>query len=258
VKSVILAGGLGTRLREETEFKPKPMVQIGDKPIIWHIMRYLSSYDLKDFVLALGYKGEQIKNYFEDYQLHSGDIEIDIIRSGNETIKSANKLVNWSVELRDTGLETMTGGRIFNLRDTLKETFLCTYGDGLADVNIASLIEFHKSHGKLATVTAAIPKSRFGALTIEKSDNSVTSFQEKPKNPDYVSAGFFIFEPQILEYLSKDSILEKEPLENLVANSQLMAYKHDGFWQPMDTLRENQELNELWENGDAPWKIWQN
>ena len=255
---MILAGGLGTRLREETEFKPKPMVRIGDKPIIWHIMRILGAYDLNDFVLALGYKGEQIKSYFEDYQLHSRDIEIEIVRSEHKMTESLSDRPGWRVELRDTGLETMTGGRIFNLRDTLKETFLCTYGDGLANIDIASLIQFHKSHGKLATVTAAIPKSRFGALTIEKSDNSVTSFLEKPKNSDYVSAGFFIFEPKIIEYLGENSILEKEPLENLAVDNQLMAYKHDGFWQPMDTLRENQELNELWESGDAPWKIWQN
>ncbi len=257
MKSVILAGGFGTRLREETEFKPKPMVEIGGKPIIWHIMKILSSYELNDFVLALGYKGEQIREYFENYQVRSDYTKMQNVKNSSNKTNRLSEPLKWSVESRNTGLETMTGGRIFNLRDTLNETFLCTYGDGLADINIKSLVKFHNGHGRIATVTAAIPKSRFGALTIDGSDDSVSSFQEKPRNPDYVSAGFFIFGPKIFDYLEANSILEKEPLENLAKDKQLMAFKHDGFWQPMDTLRENQELNELWESGDAPWKIWQ-
>jgi glucose-1-phosphate cytidylyltransferase len=256
LKAVILAGGLGTRLREETEYRPKPMVEIGEKPILWHIMKNLSSNGFHDFILCLGYKGEQIKDFFLNYDVRLNDSMITIGK--NNTVKQINKLdqENWKVTLANTGLHTMTGGRIFKVRDYVQgETFLCTYGDGLANINITKLLEFHKSHGKIATVTAVQPTSRFGTLEIDTS-KQVKNFSEKPKSEQWINGGFFVFEPRIFEYLNSESTLEKEPLENLAKNNELMAFQHTGFWQPMDTYRETQELNDMWNENIAPWKTW--
>ena len=254
MRLLILAGGLGTRLREETEYKPKPMVEIGGHPILWHLMKIYASQGINDFVVALGYKGDVIREYFRDFEIRGQDIEFDLENKTFE-IKSSSYAEDWKVTLVETGPLTMTGGRLFRSRSYLnKETFMCAYGDGLADINISKLLEFHRSHGKIATVTASAPVSRFGKLEITES-GSVTSFIEKPKQDSWVNAGFFVFEPAIFEYLNEDSILEREPLEKLVGDGQLVAYKHEGFWQPMDTLREAEILNEVWNEG-APWKIW--
>jgi glucose-1-phosphate cytidylyltransferase len=256
VKIVILAGGLGTRLREETEFKPKPMVEIGDQPILWHILKNFSAWGLEDFVIALGYKGEVIKNYFLNYQTKLSDLEVNLEQ--NSEIKFFNSSITekWRVTLADTGLLTMTGGRLLKLRKYLgNEPFICTYGDGLSNININKLIEFHKSHGKIATVTAARPVSRFGVLNLDER-GLVRDFAEKGLENNYVSAGFFVFNPEIFELLDNDSILENEPLRLLVKNSELMAFKHEAFWKPMDTLRDMEEINEIWANGFAPWKNW--
>ena len=256
VKIVILAGGLGTRLREETEFKPKPMVEIGDQPILWHILKNFSAWGLEDFIIALGYKGEVIKNYFLNYQTKLSDLEVNLEQ--NSEIKFFNSSIKekWRVTLADTGLLTMTGGRLLKLRKYLgNETFICTYGDGLSNININKLIEFHKSHGKIATVTAARPVSRFGVLNLDER-GLVLDFAEKGLENNFVSAGFFVFNPEIFELLDNDSILENEPLRLLVKNSELMAFKHEAFWKPMDTLRDMEEINEIWANGFAPWKNW--
>ena len=256
MKIVILAGGLGTRLREETEFKPKPMVEIGDQPILWHILKNFSAWGLEDFVIALGYKGEVIKNYFLNYQTKLSDLEVNLEQ--NSEIKFFNSSITekWRVTLADTGLLTMTGGRLLKLRKYLgNEPFICTYGDGLSNININKLIEFHKSHGKIATVTAARPVSRFGVLNLDER-GLVRDFAEKGLENNYVSAGFFVFNPEIFELLDNDSILENEPLRLLVKNSELMAFKHEAFWKPMDTLRDMEEINEIWANGFAPWKNW--
>ncbi len=256
MKAVILAGGLGTRLREETEFKPKPMVEIGDKPILWHLMKSISQYDIREFVICLGYKGEQIREYFSNYHASQNDVRISTL-AGTSTPSSENYGVeDWDVILSNTGKLTPTGGRIFKSRSYLEnETFLCTYGDGLGDIDIAQLIKFHKNHGKIATVTAVHPPSRFGGLDISSS-GQVETFEEKPKDPSWVSGGFFIFEPAIFDFLDDQSTLEKSPLESLASLGELYAYKHEGFWQPMDTIRETAELNMLWETDSAPWKNW--
>ena len=247
MKSVILAGGLGTRLREETEFRPKPMVPIGEHPILWHIMKNLSAQNLNDFVIALGYKGNMIKEYFYSYGKLSGDISINLSTNSVNRLTHNNLIEDWDITLVETGPLTMTGGRIFQLRDIIgKSTFLCTYGDGLANIDVTALLEFHRKHGKIATVTAAHPISRFGLLSIE----------EKPADTSWVNAGFFIFNSEIFDYLSDDSILEREPLEELARAQEIYAYKHEGFWKPMDTLREVQEFNSLWESGSAHWKNW--
>lgn len=256
MKAVILAGGLGTRLREETEYRPKPMVEIGGKPILWHIMKNLGHQDVSDFVIALGYKGDKIKDFFLNYQFKSSDFTVNL---GNSDLKfhSTNVAENWNVTLADTGPLTMTGGRILMLEKFLKDEpfFLCTYGDGLANINLNHLINFHKSHGKIATVSASVPGSRFGRLGIEV-NGKVSSFKEKPVEQNYVNAGFFIFSPEIFRYLTPDSVLERQPLETLAREGELFAYKHDGFWQPMDTIREVESLNEIWSHGNAPWKNW--
>jgi len=250
----ILAGGLGTRLREETEYKPKPMVEIGGHPILWHLMKIYASQGVKDFIVALGYKGDVIREYFRDFEMRGQDIEFNLANKTTE-IKSNSNVEDWKVTLVETGPLTMTGGRLFRSLSYLSnETFMCTYGDGLANINISELLAFHRSHGKIATVTAAAPVSRFGKLEISDS-GAVTSFVEKPEQDSWVNAGFFVFEPSIFDYLKPDSILEREPLERLVKDGQLVAYKHKGFWQPMDTLREAELLNEIWDEG-APWKIW--
>lgn len=255
MKALILAGGQGTRLREETEYRPKPMVQIGSRPILWHIMKILHSQGIQEFEVALGFKGDQIKDYFLKYPYLASDLIIDY--SKEVPVKSFNRssLENWVVGLNDTGVDTNTGGRILKLRDKLTDTFICTYGDGVANVNVQALIDFHRAHGKIATVTAVHPSARFGAIEIM--DNGiVSSFAEKPVSNQWVNGGFFVFNPEVFDYLTFDSILERGPLEHLAQDSQLMAWQHQGFWHPMDTIRDSQHLNELWNTGAAPWKIW--
>ena len=257
MKAVILAGGLGTRLSEETEFKPKPMVEIGQRPILWHIMKIYSSYGINDFIICCGYKGYIIKEYFANYSLHMSDITISL--KENNILVHHNKAESWNVTLVDTGTDSMTGGRLKRVSNYLKneKAFCFTYGDGLANVNISDLISFHFSNGKLATLTATIPPSRYGALKFGK-DNIVENFQEKPdSNDSWVNGGFFVLHPDILDYIVEDNcVFESDTLTKLVKINQLVAYKHFGFWQPMDTLREKNLLNELWLNDTAPWKVW--
>lgn len=256
MKAVILAGGLGTRLSEETSVKPKPMVEIGGKPILWHIMKQYSSHGINDFVICCGYKGYLIKEYFSNYFLHMSDVTFDM---RNNTMQVHDKRTeNWTVTLVDTGDNSMTGGRLLRVYDYIKEesAFCFTYGDGLGNVNITELIDFHKNHQKLATVTATYPPGRFGALSIQHSQ--VSGFQEKPKGDGgMINGGFFVLSPDVLNYISGDDCLwEQEPLVQLAAQGQLMAYEHDGFWQPMDTLRDKIYLESVWNEGNAPWKTW--
>jgi glucose-1-phosphate cytidylyltransferase len=253
---VILAGGLGTRLAEETIVRPKPMVEIGGKPMLWHIMKTYACYGYKDFLIACGYKGEMIKEYFHNYFINSSDYFLDL-KNGSHQVVNKNG-IDWKVGVVDTGLNTMTGGRLLRLRKWVGEdTFMVTYGDGLSDVDIQSLVAFHKSHGKLATVTAVRPPSRFGALSLE--GDIVCEFSEKSQAGEgWINGGFFVLEPEVFEYLSGDqSILERQALERLATDKQLMAFRHTGFWQPMDTLREKQLLEDLWNGGKAPWKKWE-
>ncbi len=255
MKVVILAGGRGTRISEETEVLPKPMVEIGGKPVIWHIMKAYSHFGFNDFVICLGYKGYAIKEYFANYFLHSSDLTLDL--STNNMKVHGSKAEPWKVTLIDTGLETMTGGRIKRIEKYIEEkTFLLTYGDGIGNVDINKLIEFHKSKGRLATVTAVQLEGRFGALNIEKNDK-VSSFIEKPRGDGaWINGGFFVLEPGIFKYIKDDSVIwEHEPLEKLAKDDQLNAYKHNGFWKCMDTLRDKVELDQLWNAGNAPWKL---
>ena len=252
---ILLAGGRGTRLAEESSTRPKPMVEIGGKPILWHIMGIYASHGFKDFLVACGYKGEMIKEYFHNFFVHNSDYLIDL-RDGSHEVLNTNG-IDWRIAVIDTGVDTMTGGRILRLRKWVGEqTFMVTYGDGLADIDIASLASFHKSHGKLATVTAVRPPARFGALNL--CGDEVREFSEKPQTGEgWINGGFFVFEPGVFEYLKgNDSVLERETLEQLAADRQLVAYRHRGFWQPMDTLREKNLLESLWERGSAPWKTW--
>lgn len=255
MKAVILAGGQGTRLREETEYRPKPMVQIGSKPIIWHIMKIFYSQGINDFEVALGFKGDQIKEYFLNYSHLHGDLAFDFRDGNREILHRQDSIENWRIGLSETGLHTNTGGRLFQLREKLDDTFICTYGDGVANVQVQQLIDFHHHHGKIATVTAVHPSARFGSLEISET-SLVSSFAEKPISNQWVNGGFFVFNRKIFDYLTPDSILEREPLENLASDGQLMAWRHDGFWHPMDTIRDSQHLNELWGSGTAPWKTW--
>lgn len=253
MKVIILAGGRGTRLVEETSTRPKPMIEIGGKPIIWHIMRSYACYGFKEFLVACGYKGEVIKEYFHNFFIHNCDYIIDL-RNGSEQIVSANG-TDWQIGVIDTGLETMTGGRILRLKRWIDNaTFMVTYGDGLANIDLRALIAFHRSHGKLATVTAVRPPARFGSLVFR--GDSVCEFSEKPQSGEgWINGGFFVFEPGVLDYLDDDqTILEREPLERLAAENQLMGFQHSGFWHPMDTLRDKQLLETLWTSGKAPWK----
>lgn len=256
VKAVILAGGLGTRLREETEFRPKPMVEIGGRPVLWHIMKILSTQGINEFVICLGYKGDQIKDFFLNYEARTNDITVKI-GAGKSTVQhSSNNSENWSVTLVDTGVSTLTGARLYQTSKYIgADRFLCTYGDGLADLRVSELLNFHQNHGKIATVTGVRPVSRFGSMQIDNK-GTVTEFVEKPLVEKWINGGFFIFEPEIFDYLDPSSSLEKEPLEKLVAKGELKTFKHEGFWQPMDTYRESKELNELWDSNQAPWKIW--
>jgi len=256
MKTVLLAGGLGTRLREETEFRPKPMVPLGPQPILWHIMKTYAFYDHKDFVICTGYKGDQIREYFRNFETMNIDFTVKIGTKSSILMHGALDEDGWSVTVSDTGATTMTGGRLFKIRKYLEnETFMCTYGDGVADVNIQELLKFHKSHGRIATLTTVLPTSRFGVLDINDVGN-VEEFREKPESDGWINAGYFVFEPEIFDYLDENSILEQEPLAKLAEESQLMAFQHKGFWQPMDTFRESVLLNELWDKGGAPWKVW--
>jgi len=250
---ILLAGGRGTRLAEETGTRPKPMVEVGGKPILWHLMSIYASHGFKDFLIACGYKGEMIKEYFHNFFVRNSDYLIDL-RDGSHEVLSTNG-IDWRIAVIDTGIETMTGGRILKLRKWVGEqTFMVTYGDGLADIDVSSLANFHKSHGKLATVTAVRPPARFGALNLY--GDEVREFSEKPQTGEgWINGGFFVFEPGVFEYLKgNDSVLERDTLEQLATDGQLMAYRHSGFWQPMDTLREKNLLESLWESGSAPWK----
>ncbi|WP_313322020.1 glucose-1-phosphate cytidylyltransferase [Stutzerimonas nitrititolerans] len=256
MKAVILAGGLGTRLSEETSTRPKPMVEIGGKPILWHIMKVYAAHGINDFVICCGYKGYVIKEYFANYFLHMSDVTFNM---RDNSMEVHNKRAEpWSVTLVDTGDNSMTGGRLRRVSEYVKheEAFCFTYGDGVGDINIAETVRFHKAHGKAATLTATYPPGRFGALDIRNSQ--VMSFKEKPKGDGaMINGGFFVLAPQVLDYLTDDNtVWEQEPLMKLASDNQLMAYEHQGFWQPMDTLRDKNHLEELWESGKAPWKIW--
>jgi len=253
MKVVILAGGKGTRISEEQ--RPKPMVEIGGKPMIWHIMNIYAANGYKEFLVACGYKGEVIKEYFHNFFIHSNDYVIDLKDGSLKVLATSG--TDWKIGVIDTGLETQTGGRIRRLRSWIgDETFMVTYGDGVGAIDIRALVTFHQRHGRVATVTAVRPPARFGGLSL--SGNTVKEFSEKPQTGEgWINGGFFVFEPRVFDYLeTDDTILERDPLERLAADGQLMAYKHTGFWQPMDTLREKQQLDQLWATGEAPWKIW--
>ena len=256
MKAVILAGGLGTRLSEETSARPKPMVEIGGKPILWHIMKTYSHHGVNDFIICCGYKGYFIKEYFANYFLHMSDVTFDM--SMNQMHVHKERAEPWTVTLVDTGDNSMTGGRLLRVKDYLErgESFCFTYGDGVSDVDISASIRFHAAHGKLATLTAAYPPGRFGALDI--SNGCVNSFQEKPKGDGgMINGGFFVLNKKVIDFIKDDSTSwEKEPLEALAAEKQLMAFEHSGFWQPMDTLRDKTFLEELWQTQKAPWKVW--
>jgi glucose-1-phosphate cytidylyltransferase len=256
MKAVILAGGLGTRLSEETSTRPKPMVEIGGKPILWHILKMYSHHGVNDFVICCGYKGYVIKEYFANYFLHMSDVTFDM-RSNRMEVHH-KRAEPWSVTLVDTGDDSMTGGRLRRVADYVRDekAFCFTYGDGVSDVDIRATINFHQSHGKAATLTATYPPGRFGALDI--SERQVRSFKEKPKGDGaLINGGFFVLSPSVLDRLSSDAdVWEQEPLQGLAADGQLMAYEHEGFWQPMDTLRDKHHLEELWSSGKAPWKKW--
>ncbi len=255
MKCIILAGGLGTRLSEETTLRPKPMVEIGGKPILWHIMKLYSHHGLNEFVICLGYKGYVIKEYFANYFLHTSDVTFDMVNNRMEVHQ--NNAEPWRVTLVDTGDLTQTGGRLRRVRDYVGDDVFCmTYGDGVGNIDITSLIAFHRLHGRLATVTATQPPGRFGALEME--GTRVASFSEKPHGDGaWINGGFFVLSPQVLDYIAGDETLwEREPLEALAADGQLEAWLHQGFWQPMDTLRDRQQLETLWQTGNAPWKVW--
>ena len=255
MKTVILAGGFGSRLAEETDSLPKPMVEIGGPPILWHIMKIYSAYGYKEFMIGLGYKGESIKSYFLNYHHLSRDFSIDFA-SGEVRVHDGG-CEDWLVHLVDTGIDTQTGGRIKRLADRLgDETFMLTYGDGVADVDVGELVAFHRSHGRLATVTAVRPPARFGGISFN--GDFVAHFTEKPQiGEGWINGGFFVLEPGVLDYLEgDDTIFEHEPLERLADDGELVAYRHEGFWQCMDTLRDVRLLKSLWESGDVPWKVW--
>jgi glucose-1-phosphate cytidylyltransferase len=256
MKAVILAGGLGTRISEETHLKPKPMVEVGGRPILWHILKMYSAHGVHDFVICCGYKGYIIKEYFANYFLHMSDVSFDM--QTNKMEVHQRKAEPWRVTLVDTGEETLTGGRLRRVAEYVRgeEAFCFTYGDGVSDVKISDSIRFHAEHGKLATVTAVSPPGRYGAL--ERSGQVVTGFAEKPRGDGgRINGGFFVLSPQVLDLIEGDNVSwEGGPLESLVAEGQLMAFEHDGFWQPMDTLRDKNHLEELWQSGRAPWKVW--
>ncbi|MFC3652354.1 glucose-1-phosphate cytidylyltransferase [Dyella humi] len=255
MKAVILAGGLGTRIAEESDYRPKPMVEIGGRPLLWHIMKSYAKHGIKDFVICLGYKGYVIKEYFFNYHRHTANLEISL-RSGDVKVLDT-RAEDWKITLIDTGQDTMTGGRVKRIREHLNnETFCLTYGDGLSDIDISAELAFHRSHGKLATVAAVQPPGRFGVLNMGEKSN-VSSFEEKPQDEmGWINGGFFILEPSAINYVEGDETsFERAPLANLAKDGQLMAFQHYGFWQPCDTLRDKRELQSLWDAGKAPWKV---
>jgi glucose-1-phosphate cytidylyltransferase len=257
MKVVLLAGGLGTRLSEETVLKPKPMVEIGGMPILWHIMKIYSAYGFNDFIVCLGYKGYLIKEYFANYFLHKSDVTIDLV---DNSIKVHDSQAEpWKITLVDTGNESMTGGRLKRVQQYVsKETFMLTYGDGVGNINIKQLLDYHQKNGQLCTVTSVQPSGRFGALDLSP-ENNVKSFLEKPKGDgSWINGGYFVCEPQVFDYIKNgdNTVWEKEPMENIAKEGKMKAFKHDGFWRPMDTLKDKHDLNEMWDNGHSPWKIW--
>ncbi len=257
MKVLILAGGFGSRLGEETVLKPKPMIEIGGKPILWHIMKIYSHYGYNEFVILLGYKGYYIKEYFANYFLHQSDVTIDLRSNSMEVHK--NNAEPWKVTLLDTGFNTLTGGRIKRAQEIIgNEPFMLTYGDGVSDVNIDELVSFHKQHGKAITMTAVQPEGRFGALEIQQ-DHKIIRFQEKPKGDGaWINGGFFVCEPKVFDYIKEGdvSVFERKPLEGLAQDNEMFAFKHKGFWRPMDTMRDKELLMNLWETNKAPWKVW--
>ena len=258
MKVVILAGGFGTRISEESHLKPKPMIEIGDKPILWHLMKYYSAFGFNEFIICLGYKHYVVKEFFDDYYLHTSDVTYDFTSDQKKFTIHNNVAEPWKVTLIDTGLHTMTGGRIKRVKEYIgNQTFFLTYGDGVSDINLKELLAYHKQHGKLATVTAIQPGGRFGVLEIKK-DGQIDSFKEKNKEDGgWINGGFMVLEPQVIDYIDNDStVFEKEPLEQLAHEGQLNAYKHRGFWQCMDTLRDKNQLEQLLDEGKAPWKVW--
>lgn len=258
MKVVLLAGGFGTRISEESHLKPKPMIEIGGKPILWHIMKEYSYYGFNDFIICAGYKQHVIKEWFADYYLHNSDITFDF-RKGNELTIHNNVAEPWKVTIIDTGLNTMTGGRIKRIKPYVgDETFMMTYGDGVSDVNISELVKYHREHGKIATLTAVKVGQRFGVLDIDKENKLIRSFREKSQTDGArINAGYMVLEPQIFDYIDEDStVFEKTPLERIAEISELVAYRHNGFWQCMDTQREKEQLEELIETGKAPWMVW--
>lgn len=256
MKVVILAGGLGTRLSEETGTRPKPMIEIGGMPIIWHIMKIYSHYGFNDFIVCLGYKGYVIKEYFANYFLHKSDVTINI--ADNSIKVHDTQAEPWQITLVDTGIETMTGGRLKRINKHIgNESFMFTYGDGVGSINIRELLSYHKIHGKYCTVTSVLPSGRFGALNLGN-HNEVVSFEEKPRGDgSWINGGFFVCEPNVFNYLKDDTtIWEKDPMERIAKDGQMAAFKHEGFWQPMDTLRDKNELEQLWNSSNAKWKVW--
>ncbi|WP_345993690.1 glucose-1-phosphate cytidylyltransferase [Sulfurimonas sp. HSL-1716] len=257
MKVLLLAGGFGTRLSEETDIRPKPMVEIGGKPILWHIMKIYSHYGFNDFVVLLGYKGYYIKEYFANYFLHQSDVTIDLKNNNMEILNNSSE--PWKVTLIDTGLNSMTGSRIKKAQQYVgNESFMLTYGDGVSDVNIAELVKFHKSHGKALTMTSVQPEGRFGALNITD-DFQVTHFKEKPKGDGgWINGGFFVCEPKVFDYIidNESTVFEQAPLQNLANDGEIFTYKHKGFWKPMDSLKDKNDLNQLWDEAQAPWKVW--
>ena len=257
MKTVILCGGLGTRMREETEFRPKPLVEIGGRPVLWHIMKTYAHHGFQEFVLCLGYRGDMIKNYFLNYEAMNNDFTITLGRHNHSVPHGAHEEQAFRVTLADTGSSTMTGGRIKRIKDYIDgDTFMVTYGDGVSDVDLSALVEFHRKHGRLATVTCVRPRSRFGLMEIG-SDGSVSSFEEKPVMDSWASAGFLVFERAVFDYLDGDDcVLEQEPLQRLAREGQLSAYRHEGFFYGMDTYRDYTALNDMWDSGRAPWRTW--
>lgn len=256
MKAVILAGGFGTRMREETEFRPKPMVEIGGKPVLWHIMKILGAQGISEFIVCIGYKGQIIRDYFLNYAYRSQDFTVNLSARSEIIVHGNHGEEQWKVTLADTGNSTMTGGRVFSAQKYLgDERFLITYGDGLADVNLKELESFHKESDSTLTITAAKPRSRFGVLEITSS-GKVQRFAEKPEGTEWVNIGYMLAEPSFMSYLDENSVLEEDPLQTLASENKLSAFKHTGFWQPMDTPREAKLLNDLWDSGSAPWKIW--
>lgn len=257
MKAVIFAGGLGTRLSEETSIRPKPMVEVGNRPILWHIMKTYSAHGIDEFIICCGYKGYVIKEYFANYFLHMSDVTFDL-RYNQMNVHSGNA-EPWKITLIDTGETTMTGGRLKRVREHIgSETFCLTYGDGVSDVNVTELIKFHQSQGSLATLTAVQPPGRFGAIALHEGQTKIESFQEKPEGDGaWINGGYFVVEPQVIDFIEGDeTVWEQGPLTKLANMDQLSAFKHSGFWQPMDTLRDRTKLEELWASGKAPWKVW--